>query len=333
MRVRSGSMAAGVAADSHARSGLGRTPSHARSHTFQPTPRRVYSACTLAPAHRLWSALAFAAIASAAWFASSSITFGSVALAQADGTPPEAVEFYRLAREHYEAGQYRQAAEQLERALVLDPDSPTLVYNVARVYELLGELDRALEMYERYQRLLPEQQAREQERAASTIRRLRGARRSGGLARVREEREVEPLRQLPGLVLVRENGVADAAFWVTLASGVASLAAAAVLGILALDAQSAADHFVLGRDGMAARRQDFLDRAETYGIVTDAMWGVGAAAVVTAGLLYFLREHTVERAPVRAVPEDDERKRSGAELQPSVWVDPGALGATLRGRF
>ena len=134
----------------------------------------------------------------------------SPALAQTGGpedTPPEAVEFYRQAREHYEAGEYDAAAEDLERALMLDPDSPTLVYNLARVYELLGEPQRALQRYEQYQTLLPQQQAREQERASATIRRLQGA---AANQRPTEQlappREVAPLRQLPGLVRPARRG-------------------------------------------------------------------------------------------------------------------------------
>jgi len=135
-----------------------------------------------------------------------------------EGTSPEAVRFFAEAREHCAGGRYQDAARALERALVLDPDSPTLAYNLARVGELLGDLGAALELYQRYQRLLPQQQAGEQEQADGTIRRLEGA-----LATHRPEQpppppqEVAPLRQLPGVVLVRENGVADGAFWLTLA--------------------------------------------------------------------------------------------------------------------
>jgi len=206
-----------------------------------------------------------------------------------DTTPPEAVEFFRRAREHYEAGQYREAAEALERALVLDPESPTLVFNLARVYELLGELDLSLRYYELYQRLLPQQQAREQARAEATIRRLQGARTSEDFEPPQPE-QVEALRQLPGLVVVRENGVADLGFWLTLGVGAASLAGGGVLGALTLDARSNANTFA---------------NAEGLGIAADVTLGLGAALVVSALLLYFLREHTVERAPIRSADEED----------------------------
>ncbi len=243
------------------------------------------------------------------------------ALAQ-DDVPPEAVEFYRQAREHYSGGRYRDAADALERALVLDPDSPELVYNLARVYELLGDLDRALEMYARYQQLLPQQQAQEQERAEATIRRLQGAREStqADEAPAPPPQEVEALRQLPGLVLVRESGVADDAFWVTLVAGAAALAVGAVFGSLALVQRGDADDFVLGQDGDPAARRRLYSDATLFAGLADATLGLGGAGVIAAGLLYFLREHTVERAPVRAV-------------EPTVEAGPSGAMVGLRGAF
>ncbi|MCB9593523.1 MAG: tetratricopeptide repeat protein [Sandaracinaceae bacterium] len=251
------------------------------------------------------------------------------ARAQED-TPPEAVEMYREAREHYASGRYQEAADALERALVLDPDSPTLVYNLARVYELLGELDRAVNMYERYQQLLPQQQAQEQERAEATLRRLQGARESQRADELPPPppQEVEALRQLPGLVLVRENGVADEAFWVLLLGGAAAVAAGAVFGSLALAARGRADDFLLGQDGASSTRRGLYSDATLFAGVSDATLGVGGAAVIAAGLLYFLREHTVERAPVRAV----ERAHS-ASLWPELMVGPTGGGVAARGRF
>ena len=49
--------------------------------------------------------------------------------------PAGAIERYNRGRAHYQAGRYREALAELEKALALDPNSPNLVYNVARVYE------------------------------------------------------------------------------------------------------------------------------------------------------------------------------------------------------
>ena len=50
------------------------------------------------------------------------------------------------------------------------------MYNVARVYELLGELSKATSYYERYRAMLPVSETEERERVASILMRLQGAR-------------------------------------------------------------------------------------------------------------------------------------------------------------
>ena len=54
--------------------------------------------------------------------------------------PPEAKTHFDSGREHFRAGRYREAIVELKAALELDPDSPTLMYNVAYANELLGDL-------------------------------------------------------------------------------------------------------------------------------------------------------------------------------------------------
>lgn len=258
----------------------------------------------------------------------------AVCRAQADDTPPEAVEFFRLAREDYAAGRYREAADGLERALVLDPDSSTLVFNLARVYELLGNLPRAVEFYERYQQLLPHQQAQEQERSEATLRRLRGAQESlpGDQEGGARPHEVQPLMQLPGLVLVRENGDADGIFWAVLTTGVASLAIGGILGGVAIGSRSGADSYVLGRDGSAQQRSDLYGDAQTFALTSDITLSVGGVAVLVAGLLYFLRERTVERAPVRAVEEGEDGEEAPS-IEPTAGASASGAFAGVTGTF
>ncbi|MFK7991449.1 MAG: tetratricopeptide repeat protein [Sandaracinaceae bacterium] len=225
-------------------------------------------------------------------------------LAQTADTPPEAIEFYAQARQHFESGEYEDAAAALEQAQNFDADSPTLAYNLARVYELMGRLDESLAQYRLYQELLPQQQAREQEQADSTIRRLQGALQNTATRQQEEAppppQEVAPLRQLPGIVLVRERGVADAPFWALLAGGVVAGATGAIFGALALDASGGVDDFVLGVDGGASQRANLQNDAEVFGAVTDVALGLTGVSLIAAAILYFAREQTVERAPVGA---------------------------------
>jgi tetratricopeptide (TPR) repeat protein len=223
------------------------------------------------------------------------------ARAQEPGThvsPPEAMEFFRTARERYREGRYPEAAADLERALALDPASPTLAYNLGRVYELMGELPRALGHYRRYLELLPADQADERERTEGTIQRLEGAIASGS---VEEEPapQAEPLRELRGSVVIRERGVADEAFWITLGGGAAVVVGAIVTGALALERAGARDGLVL-RDPSQyeAHRAAYASAdadAGTLGLVTDVLIGVGGAALVASVLLFVLRENVTER--------------------------------------
>src|SRR5687768_3439309 len=117
------------------------------------------------------------AVAKALTIAITLVAVSGVASAQRRHEPPgEAVDYYQSGRRHFAAGRYREAVADLQRAREHDPNSPTLVYNLARVYELLGELDAAIESYEEYRRLLPSREREERARVAETVRRLRGAR-------------------------------------------------------------------------------------------------------------------------------------------------------------
>jgi len=219
--------------------------------------------------------------------------------ARSHATPPEALELFRTAREHYREGRYPQAADDLERALILDPASPTLRYNLARVYELLGRLPEARREYAHYLELLPPDDAEERERTEATILRLDGAIASGIADPPEPERVQEPLRELTGPVLVRERGVADLAFWATGGAGVTALLVAAITGGLALDRADARDGLVLTEPGQLdtyrAQRDGLDAEAQALGITTDVLLGAGGAAVIASILLFVLREQEVER--------------------------------------
>jgi tetratricopeptide (TPR) repeat protein len=210
--------------------------------------------------------------------------------------PAEAVELYRQGRELYQQGRYAEAAVELERALMLDPASPNLVFNVARVYELLGEIDKSMVFYQRYLRLLPEEDVEERERVQGTLRRLEGARATLAQRQQPPPEVAGDLRD-PQPVRVQERGVADAAFWVTAGTAVALLVGGAVTGILAIGAEGQVRDFVLGADGLEEDRLALADRADTLALVADTLFAVGAAASVAAVLLFALRERTVERYP------------------------------------
>jgi hypothetical protein len=87
-----------------------------------------------------------------------------------------ALALHDAARELYQAGAYRAAIAKLEEALALDPEGKELVYNLAVVYEKLGELERAEVYYRSYFEMEQDPKARKEVEAV--LRRLQGARRA-----------------------------------------------------------------------------------------------------------------------------------------------------------
>lgn len=225
-----------------------------------------------------------AMVACCVWICGASVPSAAAAQSQSEA-PREAIELYRSGRAHYDAGRYREAIVDLKAALALDPESPNLVYNVARVSELLGNIDEAIAYYTRYVGMLSDADNDERERIRATIRRLEGARTELS-ERAGEQRET--LRE----VIYRERparGEADALFWIVGGAGVAMVATSIVTGVLAGVRSNTAKTFVIGEDGNYADRQNEVTQANNLALTTDLLVFGGVGALGAATLLYFLR--------------------------------------------
>ncbi len=86
----------------------------------------------------------------------------------------QAMELHDQAASLYEAGRYREALAKLDLAIVLDPSSAELAYNLAVIHEKLGDLDRAEHFFVRS--YMAEKDAKARDRLAAILRRIRGAR-------------------------------------------------------------------------------------------------------------------------------------------------------------
>lgn len=266
-----------------------------------------------APRARLRAAMLLLSMVAGGAALSAGFSPGSAA-AQASEPPPQAIELYRSGREHYRAGRYHEAIHDLKAALELDPESPNLIYNVAKVNESLGNLDEAIDYYRHYLELLPGSETEERDRIRETISRLEGAR-----DEVKSHVDSEPdLREwnTPPPPPPPAPGRADAMFWITGGTGVALLAAAAVTGVLAVNREQDVQSFVIGPDGDVAERQALSDKADRLATTTDILWISGATAVTTAVLLYFLRD--AEQRPA---------------VQASVATNGRSASFTLAGTF
>lgn len=234
--------------------------------------------------------------------------------AQEDDThepPAEAIQFFESGRAHYEAGRYEEASVDLERALQLDPGSTTLIFNLARIYELLGDLEKAIAFGERYLELLPEDMVEERERAESTLRRVRGAQEWLAL---RQSEEPPELRQLTPTVIVRERGVTDTAFWATLGAGAGLLAVGGALAGAAWAKRNEAHDLIIREEADRNEQSSVMERADRLALGADILMAAGVATEIGALLLYLLRVRTYER-------EVEEGEGPSARLR----VGPGSL--------
>jgi tetratricopeptide (TPR) repeat protein len=246
-----------------------------------------------------------------------------------------AVRHYERGRGHYQAGRYPEAAVELEEAHRLDPDSPTLAYNLARVYELMGEYERATFYYSRLRDLTPE--GDEQHIAAqAALERVRGAQAAlqtqqaaeaaaeqerlvqDAAAHDQEVRQAQEQARAEATVeterRLRRRGRADGWFYGSAFFAVGALAGGSVLGFYALRQDNRADDWVVGPNHTARARAAEQASARRMAIGADLLLGAGVAAGASALLLYYLRErHTRGESP-RSLQLTLEPQRAGATL-------------------
>jgi tetratricopeptide (TPR) repeat protein len=258
-----------------------------------------------------------------------------------------AVRHYERGRDHYQAGRYPEAAVELEEAHRLDPNSPTLAYNLARVYELMGEYDRATVYYSR----LSDMTAEDDEQhvtAQAALERVRGAQAAleaqraqeaaadeARLAQDADERE-EALRQAEEQARAEataeterrlgRRGRADALFYGSAILAVGTLAGGSVLGFYALRKDNEADDWVVGANHTEQQRFAQQQSARRMAIGADLLLGTGVAAGVSALLLYYLRErHPPER---RSLCEGSfDPLSAGTRVRPARRRPPHRAGA------
>jgi tetratricopeptide (TPR) repeat protein len=201
--------------------------------------------------------------------------------------PRAALAHYEKGRELYLAGRYREAVVELEAALALDPESPNLLYNLARVYELLGEIDTSIAHYKHYRELLPPGEVEERARVTGTLQRLEGAR--------KQVPDEAPLTPQPAPEL--EHGVADATFWSFTAVAAAALITGGALGIAALNSEKDAKHLVLDDSDSVAKRKELIRHTDRLALASDLSLLAGAVLGTTAILLFALRTKPVQSPP------------------------------------
>lgn len=196
-----------------------------------------------------------------------------------DSERAHALALYEEAARLYERGEFGASAELLSQAYE-EYRHPTLLYNLARATEGLGDLSRAIESYEAYIAAAPDAQDVPMVRArVNTLRRTMAERDALLVARARAIRERNQL----AAQIDQETPLSRTAWpWIVVGAGVAAAGAGSVMLVLALDAEGDARVEPAQREAFRLH-----SRAETL-----AAWGtaalVGGGVLAVTGLLWWL---------------------------------------------
>jgi tetratricopeptide (TPR) repeat protein len=217
-----------------------------------------------------------------------------------------------------ESGDHAAAAREYQKAYALVPH-PVLIFNLAQVYRLGGDRERAIEHYERYLAADPNGRASRQARQfADQLRRELERERAGDRPRA----DTAPTPAGKGDV-ARSAQRPSPGRGLRLAGMVSAGAGLVAIGIgvkFGLDARGISDDIDAHTDGawpeeLLARQADG-ERAERNMFI---LTGAGAAAIVAGGVLYYLGHRA---------------RREAAD--PAVVVTPitsGGLGLVMSGEF
>lgn len=231
-----------------------------------------------------------------------------------DEVPELALELYRRGEAALNEGRYREACRWFEQALILDPHSAGLTYQVAVVHERLGDLRKAVNYYERYLDRLSLQDAEERLRIRDTLRRLRAALRPSDATETNEGETLAPLlvrQSAPAtesaLVTTPTDDTSPRAplVWTVAGGGVGLLMAGALTGVWAARKQTNADE-VLGPapSTVAQDPRGLRAQANRLAVAADILLGAGALSVGIALVLLWAAPSASD-APQFATLADD----------------------------
>ena len=238
--------------------------------------------------------------------------------AQPTARPRErALRLFDESREHYRAGRFKEAARRLREAYRLQPE-PILLYNLGRALDGAGELEEAIEAYEKYlrdERAVPDRGAIEQR--VATMRRLLDENRALE-RRTTAGPAPPPPTEVVAVVPVapsrtRPPGVAP---WALTGLGVATLATGAAFGGLAINRHHAAQG-----DPVQASAASAQSTAKRYATTATVLFAVGGVATA-AGLAWLITRWVWP-----------ERRSPRAARVPAVRLVLGPGAAALVGGF
>lgn len=230
------------------------------------------------------------------------------AFAQSNAGDKRAFQLFQEGDELYKQGNFAEAAEKFRAAYALDPN-PTLLYNLARSYENLGELDQAADTYREYLQRQPDATDRGAiERRIETLeQQLEEKRALERAAKQKPEPTAPPAERAPE----PEQTGPGALPWVVVGVGGAALIAGGVLRLMAEQKHASAED-----DGDASSAQDKQENAESLAEVSGITL-IAGAVVGAVGVSWLL------------LGSDSEKAARSPSL--GLFAGPGTI--SLEGRF
>lgn len=252
---------------------------------------------------------------------------------KAASEPSESMSFKNLAKkgmEFYKAEKWNDAVAYFKQAYE-KRHNPSMLYNIARSYEHMGETEKAIEYYTKY--------AQNPEVATED--------RKGALDRVEALREIQSLSEEEQEKKTRskadegkpagkevtaqtdtgeaQSGGGNTAGWIVLGSGGALAAGGAIFGVLAN-----AQRIRLKEATTLGDLQDAQEKGEIYALVADSLY---AGAIVAGGIgtvLLVTGSNSSGQAGEKGGKENEEQALK-IEFRPVIsW---SGAGLSVRGRF
>jgi len=210
-----------------------------------------------------------------------------------DDSSQEDAEFNRLTAEaskNFEAGRYDAAAGLFMKAYEIKPVS-NILYNVGRVYEKAGDLEKALDHFERFVKAPNVEQAARQD----AIERIKTIREVLALEAPKEEpnatAKVEPApKAAPDHTLS----------YILLGAGGVTLVTSGVMAFLASSANTDFENATTLSD-----RRDAADSGETFSIVSDSLLITGVVLTGVGAVLYFTAGEGEQATAIKLGPTFD----------------------------
>ncbi|HEX2731508.1 MAG TPA: tetratricopeptide repeat protein [Polyangiaceae bacterium] len=209
---------------------------------------------------------------------------------------PAALEVTRLNEEGmglYKLRDYRRAVEKFIQAYAIDHD-PNLLFNIARCYEQLGDVEAAIEKYEEFVKM-PGADTQGRQRAYDSLNQLHQLANTPKveLEPTREEQHTEqaPPKPEPAPPVARESGPGLLP-WVLLGAGVLTSAAGATVYYLGQsDHQDVENQPNFGEPGRVVgmtrtEAKALVDSGDQKKLMGLAGLGVGGALLITSAVLF-----------------------------------------------